>query len=54
MNTVIYLVGTLIVIGALAYGASIMGVDAVWIGIGAAVCVGLGVMTAVTHTRQKE
>jgi hypothetical protein len=54
MNMVVYLIGTLIVVGALAYGASIMGVQAVWIGVGAAVILGLGVMSAVSKTQRKE
>ena len=54
MNMIVYLLGTLIVVGALAYGASIMGVQAVWIGVGAAVILGLGVMSAVSKTQRKE
>ncbi len=54
MNMVIYLVGTLIVVGALAYGATMMGVSATWIGVGAAILLGLGVMSAVSRTQKKE
>ncbi len=54
MNMIVYLLGTLIVVGALAYGASMMGVQAVWIGVGAAIILGLGVMSAVSKTQRKE
>lgn len=54
MNMIVYLLGTLIVVGALAYGASLMGVQAVWIGVGAAIILGLGVMSAVSKTQRKE
>ena len=54
MNMLLYLVGTLLVIGALAYGASAMGLNSLWIGVGAAVILGLGVMSAVTKTQRKE
>lgn len=53
-NFVIYLIGTLLVVGAMAYGAFLLGVPPVWIGIGAAVLVGLGILTGVTRTRQKD
>lgn len=54
MSMIVYLLGTLIVVGALAYGASMMGVQAVWIGVGAAIILGLGVMSAVSKTQRKE
>ena len=54
MNFSLYMVGVLIVIGGLAYGASRLGVSATWIGIGAAVILGLGIMAGVVKTRQKD
>jgi hypothetical protein len=54
MNFLIYLVGTLIVVGALAYGAALLGVPRTWITIGALVLVGFGLMTGITRTRQKD
>lgn len=51
---VIYVVGFLIIIGALAYGATTLGVPAVWIGVGAALMFGVGLISAVTHTRRKD
>ena len=54
MNFVIYLLGTLIVVGALAYGASRLHISSTWIMIGAAVIIGIAIMTGVTRTRQKD
>jgi hypothetical protein len=54
MNFMMYLLGTLIVVGALAYGASRLGVSSTWILIGAAIILGFGIMTGVTRTRQKD
>jgi len=54
MNMVLYLVGTLIVVGGMAYGAWAMGVSATWIGVGAAIIVGLGIMSGVSKTMRKE
>jgi hypothetical protein len=54
MNLMIYLMGTLIVVVALAYGAHLLGVGQTWILIGAAVLIGLGIVTGVTSTRQKD
>lgn len=54
MNFLIYLLGTLLVVGALAYGASVLGVPQVWIVVGALVILGVGIMTGVTRTRHKD
>ena len=54
MNFVIYLIGTLLIVGALAYGASRLHISSTWILIGSAVILGLGIMTGVTRTRQKD
>ena len=53
-NMLVYLVGTLFVVGGLAYAASRMGVDQVWIIAGALVVVGLGLMGGIVKTRQKD
>ena len=50
-NFFVYMLGTIIVAGALAYGAHLLGVNARWIGVGVAVIIGLGVMTAIVKTR---
>ena len=41
-NFVVYLIGTLLVVAGLAYGASRMGVSQVWIIAGALVIIGIG------------
>ena len=53
-NMVVYLIGTLLVVAGLAYGASRLGVSSVWIVAGALVIVGLGLMGGITKTRQKD
>ena len=53
-NFVVYLIGTLLVVAGLAYGASRLGVSQVWIIAGALVIIGLGFMAGIVKTRQKE
>jgi hypothetical protein len=53
-NMIIYLIGTLLVVAGLAYGASRVGVSQVWIVAGALVIVGLGLMAGIVKTRQKD
>ena len=53
-NFFVYMIGVFLVVGGLAYGASRAGVSGVWIAVGAAVVLGLGVMGAIVKTRQKE
>ena len=53
-NMVVYLIGTLLVVAGLAYGASRLGVSQVWIVAGALVIVGLGLMAGIVRTRQKD
>jgi NADH:ubiquinone oxidoreductase subunit 6 (subunit J) len=53
-NFVVYLIGTLLVVAGLAYGASRMGISQVWIVAGALVIIGLGLMGGIVKTRQKD
>ena len=53
-NFVIYLIGTLLVVAGLAYGASRLGVSQVWIVAGSLVISGLGLMGGIVKTRQKD
>ena len=53
-NMLIYLIGTLLVVAGLAYGASRVGVSQVWIVAGALVIIGLGLMGGIVKTRQKD
>jgi len=50
----LYLIGYLVVIGGLTYGAPLMHVPSRWIVVGAIVLTGVGIMTGVKSTRQKD
>lgn len=50
----IYIVGFIILIGGLAYGANMAGLSTQWIAVGVAVLMGIGVVMGVTRTRQKD
>jgi hypothetical protein len=50
----IYIVGYLIVIGGLTYGAMLMHVPMHWIAVGIIVLAGLGIVSGVKATRQKD
>ena len=54
MNFWIYLVGIVIVIGGIAWGLSVVHVAATYVLIIAMILLGLGIMGAVTHMRQKD
>ena len=54
MSFLIYIVGFLIVIGGLIYGAVIAHLPAHWIVVGAVVLLGAGILTGVKATRQKD
>ena len=54
VNLLIYLIGTLLLVAGLAYGASRAGVSQVWIIAGALVIIGLGLMGGIVKTRQKD
>ena len=53
-NFLVYMIGVILVVGALAYGASLMGLSGTWIAVGAIAILGLGIMGAIVKTRQKE
>ena len=53
-NFAIFIVGFIILVAGLAYGASLAGVSPQWIGVGVVVLVGIGVVMGVTKTRTKE
>ncbi|HEY5241786.1 MAG TPA: hypothetical protein VIJ22_09985 [Polyangiaceae bacterium] len=54
MSFGIYIAGILLVIGGLIYGGAILHVPLQWIVIGSLVLLGLGVVTAVKSTRQRD
>jgi hypothetical protein len=51
MRITMYLIGTLIILGAGSYGALELGVDKVWVGVGAAIVLGLGLMGAASSVK---
>ena len=54
MSFGIYVAGIILVLGGLVYGAAIMQVPIHWIVVGALVLLGLGILTAVKATRQRD
>ena len=53
-NFAIYMIGAVVAICALAYGAHLVGMSNQWIGVGAAILVGLGIMGAIVRTRRPQ
>ncbi|MGD1044158.1 MAG: hypothetical protein ABR936_02390 [Bacteroidota bacterium] len=54
MSYVLYVVGFVIVIGGLIYGAVLLHVPSQWIIVGSVVLLGLAILTGVKATRQKD
>ena len=54
MSFGLYSIGFVLVIAGLIYGAHLMHFPAHWIAVGAIVLLGLGVLTGVKATRQKD
>jgi len=54
MSFGLYVLGYLILIAGLIYGATLMHVPSHWIVAGAIVLAGLGIVTGVKNTRQKD
>lgn len=50
----LYVVGFIVLLAGLAYGAFLLHVPHAWIGVGALVMIGLGVMSAVSHTKHRD
>ena len=53
-NFFVYVLGVVVVMAALAYGAYLLGVGERWIGIGVAAGIGLGIMAAIVKTRRPQ
>jgi uncharacterized membrane protein YdjX (TVP38/TMEM64 family) len=51
---VLYMIGVIIVVGALSYGARLLGLNSTWIGIVALAIIGLGLMAGVAKTRRRD
>jgi hypothetical protein len=54
MSFGLYAIGFAIVIGGLIYAAYLMHMPAQWIAVGAVVLLGVGIVTGVKATRQKD
>jgi hypothetical protein len=54
MSFAIYLIGYVVLIAGLALGAHMMHMPPRWIGVGAIVLVGLGILSGVSRTRQRD
>jgi hypothetical protein len=54
MSFGLYSIGLAIVIGGLVYGAHLMHVPGQWIAVAAVVILGLGILSGVKATRQKD
>ena len=53
-NFAIFIIGFIILVAGLAYGASMAGLSAQWIGVGAVVLAGIGIVMGVSRTRTKD
>lgn len=51
---VLYVVGFIVLLGGLGYGAFLLHVPHTWIVVGALVMIGLGIMMAVSRTKQRD
>jgi hypothetical protein len=54
MSFALYSIGFAIVIGGLIYAAYLMHIPAHWIAVGAVVLLGIGILSGVKATRQKD
>ena len=54
MSFVYYLIGYAVLIAGLAFGAHMMHMPPRWIGVGVLILAGLGILTGVTRTRQRD
>ncbi len=54
MSFGLYSIGYAIVIGGLIYAAHLMHIPTHWIAVGAVILLGLGILSAVKATRQKD
>lgn len=54
MSFALYIIGFVIFIAGLAWAASLAGISATYIGVGAVILLGIGIFTAVGRTRAKD
>lgn len=49
-----FLIGFLLIVAGLAFGAYLLNVPATWIAVGVIVAIGLGIVSATTRTRPRD
>jgi hypothetical protein len=54
MSFALYLIGFIVLIVGLAFGANMMHVAPRWIAVGAIILTGVGIVTGVARTRQRD
>jgi len=54
MSFALYLIGFIVLIVGLAFGANMMNVAPRWIAVGAIILTGVGIVTGVARTRQRD
>ncbi len=54
MSFGLYIAGFIVLIIGLAIGANLMHVPAQWIGVGVVILIGLGILTGVSKTKQRD
>jgi hypothetical protein len=54
MSFSLYIVGFIVLIVGLAIGAFLLHVPPQWIAVGVIILIGLGILTGVTNTRQRD
>jgi len=53
-NFLVYMLGVIVLMCAVAYGAHLLGASDRWIGVGVAAGAGLGIMAAIVKTRRPQ
>jgi hypothetical protein len=54
MSFALYTIGFVIMLGGLIWGAHMMHLPGHWIAVGAVILIGVGILTGVKNTRQKD
>lgn len=54
MSFGLYILGFVVLIVGLGMGAYLLHVPAMWIGVGVVIMAGIGIISAVSHTRQRD